>query len=123
MKDKIVKILVKTAKPSIILCRYYWPKIQSIDESTTSHQLIKTKNEERLDNQLGQMWNNVQGCTHTKCFISTPDKSITNQIITMSKQDTRIIAGLLTGHKSSQSQNTQLAYATNICHTMQSNEK
>lgn len=62
------------------------------------YELIRTANEKWLEKQLAQMWNNEQGCTHTKCFVTTANPSISKQILNMTKQDTRIITGLLTGH-------------------------
>lgn len=62
------------------------------------YKLIRKTNEERLENQLAQMWRNERGCAHTKYFISHADPSIANQVINMSKSDIRIVMGLLTGH-------------------------
>lgn len=63
-----------------------------------NYKLIRDTNAKWLYSQLAQMWNNVQGCSHTKCFVNQADPSITKQILNMSKQNIRIVIGLLAGH-------------------------
>lgn len=53
---------------------------------------------EWLVSQLAQMWRNERRCAHTKTFVHNADPGITKQILNMSKADTRMVIGLLTGH-------------------------
>ena len=58
----------------------------------------RTVNNEWLLKKTRQTWSATQTCAHTKCFITDVHPAVTKQILNMSKNEIRIITGIITGH-------------------------
>lgn len=62
------------------------------------NQQARATNDNWLLRETNLSWAATQGCEHTKCFIEQTTPALTKQILSMSKQNARIVTGILTGH-------------------------
>ena len=60
--------------------------------------LIRKLTNTWLDDQIKTAWRGSNGCEHSKCFIYETSGRVSDQIMDMSKNEIRIITGLITGH-------------------------
>lgn len=58
----------------------------------------RSTNDKWLEEQMNVAWRGERRCAHTKHFILNVNPKITEQLLNMSRQEVRVVTGLITGH-------------------------